>query len=65
MNDAKSNAFRAVNFTMVESYWNIGRLIVEEEQKGKSRAVYGSQLIEELPARLTKEFGRGFSSQNL
>jgi predicted nuclease of restriction endonuclease-like (RecB) superfamily len=65
LNDAKSNAFKAVNFTMVESYWNIGRLIVEAEQNGKRRAEYGSQLIEELSARLTKEFGRGFSSQNL
>lgn len=65
LNEARANAFRAVNFTMVESYWNIGRLIVEEEQSGKSRAEYGSQLIEELSTKLTKEFGKGFSSQNL
>ncbi len=35
---ARSNAYRAVNFTMVEAYWNVGRMIIEEEQQGKERA---------------------------
>jgi predicted nuclease of restriction endonuclease-like (RecB) superfamily len=50
---------------MVEAYWNIGRVIVEEEQAGKSRAGYGTHLLEDLALRLTGEFGRGFSAVNL
>jgi hypothetical protein len=47
---------------LVEAYWNIGRLIVEEEQKGKRRAEYGSYLITELASRLSKDFGKGFDA---
>ncbi|MCK5119778.1 MAG: DUF1016 family protein [Candidatus Latescibacteria bacterium] len=65
LNDARDNAYRAVNFAMVEAYWHIGRLIVEEEQKGGKRADYGKSLINELSARLTEEFGKGFSPQSL
>ena len=50
---------------MVEAYWNIGRLIVEEEQAGRRRAGYGTFLLEGLGKRLTGEFGRGFSPANL
>jgi predicted nuclease of restriction endonuclease-like (RecB) superfamily len=50
---------------MVETYWHIGRLIVEEEQAGRSRAGYGAFLLEGLAQRLTAEFGRGFSLANL
>jgi len=50
---------------MVEAYWNIGRLIVEEEQAGKSRAVYGTHFLEGLAERLTIEFGRVFFAGNL
>ena len=49
----------------VEAYWHIGRLIVEEEQAGRSRAGYGVFLLEGLLKRLTAEFGRGFSAANL
>lgn len=62
---AREKSYRAVNFLMVEAYWNIGRLIVEEEQKGKKRADYGSYLIKELSEKLTKDFGKGFSENNL
>lgn len=62
---ARSNAYRAVNFVMVEAYWNVGRMIVEEEQQGKERAEYGSYLLRHLSARLTKEFGKGFDESNL
>lgn len=65
LDKARSAAFRTVNFLMVESYWNIGRLIVEEEQKGKKRAEYGKYLIKELSESLTKDFGKGFSENNL
>ena len=50
---------------MVEAYWHIGRLIVEEEQAGRSRAGYGVFLLEGLAQHLTAEFGRGFSLANL
>ena len=50
---------------MVEAYWNIGKQIVEQEQNGKDRADYGSSLMKELSSKLTKDFGKGFSKQNL
>lgn len=63
--EARQNAYRAVNFAMVQAYWNIGRLIVEEEQKGRERAEYGTHLIRDLAQKLTTEFGKGFTQQNL
>jgi len=62
---ARNNAYRTVNFTMVEAYWNAGRMIVEEEQQGKERAEYGKYLIRDLSIRLQKEFGKGFTENNL
>ncbi len=62
---ARTQAYRAVNVAMVQAYWNIGRIIVEEEQKGKAKADYGEYLLKELSARLTREFGKGFDSSNL
>jgi hypothetical protein len=50
---------------MTASYWEIGRRIVEAEQKGRRRAGYGEQLMERLSADLTERFGRGFSPDNL
>lgn len=62
---ARSQSARAVNFAMVQAYWNIGRVIVEEEQKGKARAEYGKYLIKELSEKLTKDFGKGCDPSNL
>ncbi len=62
---ARQAAARNVNALMTASYWEIGRRIVEAEQKGKRRAGYGEQLIERLSVDLTQQFGRGFSRQNL
>jgi len=56
---------RAVNAAMLSAYWHIGREIVEEEQRGKERADYGTYLLRELSARLTEEFGKGFGERNL
>jgi hypothetical protein len=56
---------RNVNALMTASYWEIGRRIVEAEQKGKRRAGYSEQLIERLSADLTQQFGRDFSPDNL
>ena len=62
---ARSNAYRAVNFTMVEAYWDVGRMIVEEEQKGEKRAEYGKRLLNELSIRLMQVFGKGYDASNL
>ncbi len=62
---ARSTAYRAVNFAMAEAYWNVGRMIVEEEQEGKERAEYGAFLIKNLSSSLTEEFGKGFTEPNL
>ena len=62
---ARQTAYKAVNFAMVTAYWNIGRLIVEDEQNGNARAEYGSAVLEELSIKLTEEFGKGFTTANL
>lgn len=62
---ARQTAARAVNAMMTATYWEIGRCIVEAEQKGKRKAGYGEQLIERLAEDLSARFGRGFSRQNL
>jgi predicted nuclease of restriction endonuclease-like (RecB) superfamily len=62
---ARHRALQSVNAAMVAAYWHIGREIVEEEQRGQSRAEYGERLIRDLSAHLTAEFGKGFSVSNL
>ncbi len=62
---ARDNVYKQVNFIMVESYWKIGRKIVEGEQNSNTRAKYGEHLIEDLSSKLTHEFGKGFSERNL
>lgn len=61
----RRQAYAAVNQAMVNTYWEIGKRIVEEEQQGQARAEYGKQLLKELSSALTEEFGKGFSVQNL
>jgi predicted nuclease of restriction endonuclease-like (RecB) superfamily len=56
---------RAVNAAMTAAYWSIGRRIVEQEQRGRSRAGYGEELVDRLAADLTTRFGRGFGRRNL
>jgi hypothetical protein len=65
LNTARKSAIQTVNRTMVYSYFEIGRIIVEEEQKGELRAEYGKMILKGLSERLSKEFGRGFSVDNL
>lgn len=62
---ARSKAFAAVNYSLVERNWRIGQRIVEEEQNGASRAEYGKHVIEVASAALTKECGKGFSETNI
>jgi predicted GNAT family N-acyltransferase len=65
LKNAQQQVFRAVNSTMVYTYFEIGRVIVEEEQNGNERAEYGKQILKGLSEQLTKEFGKGFSVDNL
>ncbi len=65
INKARYNAFTAVNAEMLRAYFEIGRKIVEEEQKGQKRAGYGENLLEILSMELGKEFGKGFSTTAL
>lgn len=62
---SRTAACRAVNISMVQAYWNIGRLIVEEEQKGEQKAAYGKQIIDGLSKRLQKQYGKGFDNTNV
>ncbi len=63
--DAQQQVVRTINSTMVYTYFEIGRMIVEEEQNGQERAAYGKQVLKGLSNELTKEFGKGFSVENL
>lgn len=62
---ARNHVYRATNSAMVQTYWQIGRIIVEHEQGGAERAEYGQGLIKELSRRLTADFGKGFTETNL
>ena len=62
---SRNQAYSAVNFAMVQAYWQIGRIIVEYEQNGNARADYGKSVLQELSSRLTKDFGKGFSVRTL
>jgi len=65
MMEARRHAATAINETIVEAYWMIGKHIVEFEQKGKTRAQYGGRLLVNLSKDLTVSLGRGFSKSNL
>ena len=62
---ARGQFRQAVNSVMVQSYWEIGRLIVEDEQQGESRAEYGKQQLQQLSQQLTERLGKGFDITNL
>ena len=65
LNNAKERVKTAINIAMVYTYYEIGRRIVEQEQKGENRAEYGKEVLRQLSAALTKEFGKGYSQENL
>ena len=65
MDNARNRVAREVNNILIQTYWEIGRIIVEEEQGNSDRAEYGKQLITDLSKKLTKEYGKGFSKSNL
>ena len=61
---ARNKVYAAADFAMVEAYWHIGKSIVEK-QGGEARAEYGKRLIAELSAKMTLDFGKGFTVANL
>lgn len=65
LQSARNNVVRTINQTMVTTYFEVGKMIVEEEQNGKERADYGKYLLQELSKTLSREFGKGFSMTNL
>ena len=65
LRNAKQLVVHNVNSVMVNTYYLVGKMIVEKEQQGKMRAEYGKELIQKLSKRLQREFGKGFSVDNL
>lgn len=65
LHNERSQVVRAINTTMVHTYFEIGKLIVEHEQDGKEKATYGKETLKELSGGLLDEFGKGFSVDNL
>lgn len=65
LNRAKQTAVTAVNSAMVFAYWEIGNRIVEEEQKGEERAMYGKNLLDNLAKDLSEDFGKSFDGREL
>jgi len=62
---SREKVFRIANSTLLLTYWQIGQLIVEDEQQGKERAEYGKYTLKNLSKKLTLEFGKGFDESNL
>jgi len=62
---SREKVFRIANSTLLLTYWQIGKLIVEDEQQGKERAEYGKYILKNLSQKLTLEFGKGFDYTNL
>jgi hypothetical protein len=65
LEQARRSSARSVNAIMTGTYWEVGRRIVEQEQRGKRRAQYGKALLHRLAQDLTTRFGKGFSERNL
>ena len=62
---AKEKAFKNSNSILLQMYWDIGRLIVEDEQQGATKATYGKATLKNLSQQLNLEFGRGYDERNL
>ena len=65
MDNARNKVAIEVNNILIQTYWEIGRVIIEDEQGNSDRAKYGKPLVTDLSKRLTKEYGKGFSRSNL
>lgn len=65
LDSAQQQVRHTINDVMVQTYWHIGRLIVEDEQRGATRAEYGKQTLQQLSQKLSAEYGKGYSASNL
>lgn len=65
LHQARASVYSTINTTMTQTYWQIGKRIVDEEQQGQSRATYGKAILKNLSDVLVREFGQGFSVDNL
>ena len=65
LREARTKAYAAINYSMVEAYWLIGKRIAEEIQQGGHRANYGEQVKKNISKALTADFGRGFSDWSI
>ena len=65
MENARKQVSVKINNILVQTYWKIGKIIIEDEQKKNERAEYGKKLLKELSKKLTEEYGKGFSRSNL
>src|SRR3989344_7224223 len=65
LEEARKKVYAHINQDLVKTYWELGRRIVEYEQKGEERAEYGEKILDELSADLTSKYGKGFSAYNL
>ena len=65
MENARKQVSVKINNILVQTYWKIGKIIIEDEQENSERAEYGKKLLKELSKKLTKEYGKGFSKSNL
>ncbi|WP_247232612.1 DUF1016 N-terminal domain-containing protein [Telluribacter sp. SYSU D00476] len=65
LRQGREQAGRAVNTILVQTYWHIGRHIVEFEQEGREKAGYGTDLLNNLSKDLTLTYGKGFGRSNL
>ncbi|MBL1410383.1 DUF1016 N-terminal domain-containing protein [Sphingobacterium faecale] len=61
----RQKAYQAINTSMIEAYWLAGKRIVEDEQQGQSKAVYGDSLLKTLSKKLSEKLGNGYSPANL
>lgn len=65
ISEARAQVYRQTNTVLLQMYWDIGRLIIEDEQHGEKRAEYGKAVLKNLAEELTLEFGKGFDYSNL
>jgi len=65
LENARQKAYSAINLSMVDAYWLVGKRIIEEEEHGKTKAKYGKYLLKNLSIELSSKIGKGFSERNL
>jgi hypothetical protein len=65
ISQARQNIVKNIDYTMVYTHFEIGRMIMEDEQRGNAKAAYGAKTLKDLSIKLSANFGKGFSERNL